>query len=187
MTAPLFATGPATPEVQRSAVLSSDGVYRYRLDRWWGPESTWMGSTRLPFLMLNPSTADANVDDPTIRRCMGFARREGFDGITVVNCYPLRATDPAEIDRHPNPFGEHGVIAATRNLDVVMEVAETASCIVAAYGAHPRSAAVGEPIVDELRREGVTVLCLGTTKDGHPRHPLYVRGGQPLVPFGGAR
>ena len=93
MTAPLF---PTSYEVQRSAVISPDGLYRYRLDRWWGPESEGMGSNRMPFMMLNPSTADADEDDRTIRRCIGFAHREGCNGITVVNIGAYRATDPDE-------------------------------------------------------------------------------------------
>lgn len=166
-------------EIQRSAVISDDGLYRYRLDRWWGPESEGMGSTRLPFVMLNPSTADADVDDPTIRRCMGFARREGFNGITVVNLGAGRATNPDDWAAMEDPEGPE-------NLAYLVDVAETAGQIVAAWGAHPHALNQGAFVLRILRDEGIPVLCLGTTKAGAPRHPLYIKGDQPLIAFGGA-
>lgn len=84
------------PEVQRHAELSSDRLYRYRLSRIWadGPRAT--------FVMLNPSTADENKDDPTLRRCMGFARQWGLGGLSIVNLYALRATNRffGPLERH---------------------------------------------------------------------------------------
>lgn len=165
-------------EVHRSAVISDDGLYRYRLDRWWGPESEGAGSTRLPFIMLNPSTADANMDDPTIRRCMGFARREGFDGITVVNLGAGRATNPDDWTAMEDPEGPE-------NLAYLYDVAEMAGHIVAAWGAHPHAVNLGAFVLRVLRDAAIPVLCLGTTKSGAPRHPLYVKGDQPLITFGG--
>src|SRR5689334_16488446 len=85
----LFDTAPTV--VRKAASISECGRYRYSLHRWWG------AGERLYFVMLNPSTADAEVDDPTIRRCMGFARTLGFDGIGVVNLYAFRATKPADL------------------------------------------------------------------------------------------
>lgn len=179
MTTPLFAAAPSATEVQRSAVISDDGLYRYRLDRWWGPESCGTGSTRMPFMMLNPSTADADIDDPTIRRCMGFARREGASGITVVNVGAYRATDPADWLAAADPYGPD-------NMRHVSDVVQMAGYIVAAWGANV-PLAIETRWLRGLTLRGVAVLCLGTTKDGHPRHPLYVRGDQPLVPLGGDR
>jgi len=180
MTTPLFAADTTANEVNRSAVLSKNGRYRYRLDRWWEPESTGTGSTRMPFMMLNPSTADAYRDDPTIRRCIGFARREGACGITVVNIGAYRATDPQEWCSAPDPFGPD-------NTTEVMAAVETAGYVVAAWGAHPAARTAGAVYLEAFRDAGVTVLCLGTTKDGSPRHPLYVRADQPLVPLGSGR
>jgi hypothetical protein len=82
-----------------TAVLSDCGTYRYRLGRRWaeGPVDVW--------IMLNPSTADATVDDRTIRRCMEFSRRWGAGALVVGNLFALRATDPAELVRHPDPIG----------------------------------------------------------------------------------
>lgn len=89
----------STPDVQKAAYLSADGLYRFALHRWWGD------GIRLGFVMLNPSTADAEIDDPTIRRCMGFARTLGFDGIRVVNLYAYRATKPADLWKADEPTG----------------------------------------------------------------------------------
>lgn len=175
MTAPLFAA-PQSDKVQCSAVISDDGLYRYRLDRWWGPESEGAGSTRLPFIMLNPSTADADVDDPTIRRCMGFARREGFHGITVVNLGAGRATNPDDWAAMDDPEGPE-------NLAYLHDVAETAGHVVAAWGAHPHAVNLGTFVLRMLRHAAIPVLCLGTTKAGAPRHPLYVKGDQPLTAY----
>src|SRR5450755_1416997 len=88
----LFGTG--------SAVFSADRTYRYRLTRTWGSSGS-----HAVWVMLNPSTADALADDPTIRRCTGFSRALGLDGLVVVNLFALRATEPRELRRHPEPAG----------------------------------------------------------------------------------
>lgn len=150
-----------------SAVISECGRYRYRLQRGDGPR-------RLGFVMLNPSTADADVDDPTIRRCRSFALREGYHGIDVVNLYGLRATDPKQLlDEGVDVFGPD-------NAQHVAEFAHThrGSWVVCAWGALTdplhRVAALG--VATLLCKHGAQLVCLGTTKDGAPRHPLYVRG-----------
>src|SRR5579872_6879915 len=78
-----------TDTIVRNAALSKDGVYRFSLHRSFQP-----GSKSMVWIMLNPSTADAEVDDPTIRRCMGYARDWGFDRLTVVNLFPMRTPSP---------------------------------------------------------------------------------------------
>jgi hypothetical protein len=85
---------------ERGCVLSPDGLYRYLLWRTWNPKANTM-----VWLMLNPSTADAMNDDPTIRRCIGFAQREGCGSIQVLNLYALRATKPKHLFDHPDPEG----------------------------------------------------------------------------------
>jgi hypothetical protein len=168
----------ATMAVTGSAVIDPTGQYRYRLTRRWGDESVAMGSTLMPFLMLNPSTADASQDDPTIRRCMGFARREGAHGITVVNVGAYRATDPKDWAKARDPFGPD-------NFSHIYDVAELAGYIVAAWGSNSAAREPARLILGRLKYMGIgVVLCLGTTKDGSPRHPLYVRADQPLVRFG---
>ena len=82
-----------------TAVISQDGLYRYHLER------RWSDAPFLTFVMLNPSTADAEIDDPTIRRCVGFSKREGAGGIAVVNLYAFRATSPADLRQASAPYG----------------------------------------------------------------------------------
>jgi len=160
--------------IQKSAIISPCGVWRYRLTR------VWSSAPLLPFVMLNPSIADADIDDPTIRRCMSFAQRESAGGIMVVNLYALRATDPARLKADDNPIGPD-------NDDHIRELASgafhTSGSIVCAWGANA-ALARSVNVATMIRGEGAVTVCLGTTRSGEPRHPLYVRGDQPLVPFG---
>ncbi len=157
------------------ASISSDRLYRYELWRRWGPGDFMV------FIMLNPSTANAYQDDPTIRRCMGFAMREGCGGISVVNLYALRATKPAHLLDHPDPEGPENASAVRRVLDFYHR-----GPIVAAWGA-------SMPVLNGIRIPSFTfdneivtrndLVCLGTTAAGHPRHPLYIKADQPLIPW----
>ena len=156
--------------INRSAVISDDGLYRYRLDRWWGE------GPRVAWIMLNPSTADADVDDPTIRRCIGFTKAWGYDGLTVVNLYPFRATKPRDLYHwlRNRPNG----LAVNRNSSVLDEVASVAPLVVTAWGANADPGDVLPPPPDWCH--------LGLTKGGHPRHPLYVRADTKPVEWGAA-
>ncbi len=170
---------PPDVEVRRDATISSCGLYRYGLHRSWGDGS------RLHFIMLNPSTADAELDDPTIRRCVSLARREGHDGIGVFNLYAFRATKPADL--WAAAAAGVDVTGGQRNDDLLAEVWRQwkAQPVVAAWGAHARQDRVDQvlalPVLGALRGP---LLCLGTTKAGAPRHPLMVRNDAPLVPWG---
>lgn len=160
--------------VNRSAELSECGKYRWWLRRTWkyAQPNTPGNGYNLGFLMLNPSTADALQDDPTIRRCIGFARREKFSGISVYNLFCLRATDPKELLAAPDPVGPQG--------DTHIHVAKSCHTLVLAWGA-------GVPKHRDRQvlamLAGKPLWCLGKTKAGHPRHPLYVRADQPLERF----
>jgi hypothetical protein len=156
--------------MRRSAVIDSTGAYRYRLDRAWGH-----GGERLVFIMLNPSIADGLQDDPTIRRCIGFAQREGYSGLVVVNLFGLRATIPAELGTVEDPVG-------TDNYQHISTASETGKVVVA-WGSHPFAGKQASKVAWALSLGGRTLWCLGTTKAGAPRHPLYVRGDQPLIPW----
>ncbi|TCK44028.1 hypothetical protein B0G84_2376 [Paraburkholderia sp. BL8N3] len=154
-----------------NAILSLCGQYRYSLSRPGGLMTA--GGPSAMFLMLNPSTADATLDDPTIRRCRSFAAAWGMNGITVANLYALRCTDPAGLWIHADPIGP-------KNDDHLYELAVTHGRVVCAWGAKARADRVAA-VVRLLRDAGATLACLGTTKSGAPRHPLYVRGNQPLI------
>lgn len=153
-------------DVSKGAIISECGQYRYRLWRRW--ESC---APRLAWVMLNPSTADAEQDDPTIRRCIGFAKAWGYGSITVVNVYALRSTDPAALAQASDPFGPE-------NDWHLRDVILGSSGAVAAWGAHPGAT---EAFRAFLRRTSEVnaaggLVTLGMTKSGHPRHPLYVKG-----------
>ena len=151
------------------AILSVDRAYRYALWRRWG-EGPWV-----TWIMLNPSTADEDVDDPTIRRCTGFTKAWGYGGFTVVNLYALRSTDPKALLDHPDPIGSGNGY----HLSVAIR---QGALNIAAWGA----GAGGLPYVDIIRlakAEDRQLHCLGTTKAGFPRHPLYVRGDTAPTPW----
>ena len=153
-----------------SAVISPCGQYRYLLTRE-GDLVDWRGPA--VFIMLNPSTADATEDDATIRRCRRFAETWGCNGIKVVNLYALRSTDPAGLWEHSNPIGPD-------NDEWISRVASTASVVVCAWGVNAQPWRV-RAVVDVLKLGGLRLMCLGKTQNGSPRHPLYVRGDQPLI------
>lgn len=155
-----------------TARFSDDYLYRYSLTRRWAA----VGPTCL-FIMLNPSTADAFKTDPTITRCRGFAQREGCKGLTVLNLFSLRSTDPKALAAADDPVGPH---TATM-FDCVLRTHDDL-LVIAAWGAHPFAAARAAEVAQRVRRLH-PLYCLGTTKAGHPRHPLYVKGDAPLMPY----
>lgn len=147
----------------RDARISADGRYRWELIRRWdfGPHAT--------FVMLNPSTADAAQDDPTIRRCIGFAKRFGYSGLRVVNLYAFRATKPAGLWLAADPVGQFNDDYLT---DAAQMARVTSAPLIAAWGANAKP----ERVAQVLRLPGFDRLtALGVTKDGAPRHPLYLR------------
>jgi hypothetical protein len=123
----------------------------------------------MAFIGLNPSTADATADDPTVRRCVGFAKTWGFGGVDVVNLFAFRATEPRVLRRAADPTG-------TENDAHLLEVAATAGRVVAAWGIHGSYRGRDEAVLGLLRAAGVKVSCLSHTQAGHPRHPLYAKG-----------
>lgn len=150
-----------------SAVISDCTKYRYWLER-------DKGANPLVFVMLNPSTADAELDDPTVRRCRRFAADNGYTGIVVVNLYAFRATKPKDLFLATDPVGLHN----NRYIDE----AARAGDVCCAWGANGDPARA-EDVIKIIRAAGCTPKCLGTTKDGSPRHPLYVKADQKLINF----
>ena len=144
-----------------SAAFSTDRTYRYLLTRTWDQTCRTM-----TWVMLNPSTADAFADDPTIRRCKAFARREGYGGISVVNLFGLRSTDPRALREHADPIGPV-------NDWFVRLYVQAAPCTVVAWGAGGALLGRGAEVARQLTAiPGVRLHCLGVTKDGRPKHPL---------------
>lgn len=175
------------PAVTKSADISPCGTYRYRLTRSWDDQASIMR-----FIMLNPSTADADVDDPTIRRCMGFARREGCGSIVVVNLFAYRATKPADLteaimERHSHAWEGREAINQEIARAALSQRAGNPAPVVAAWGANWRALSrrgISRPSVESYAEKvGAKLTCLGLTGQGDPRHPLYVKGDAPLVAY----
>lgn len=147
--------------VDFGAGFSEDGTFRYSLWRRWGSGEAclWIG--------LNPSTADADNDDPTIRRCVGFSERWGYGAMVMVNLFAFRATRPVHLREAADPVGPS-------NDDHILAMAASAGRIVAAWGTNGALGGRDREVLKLLA--GLPIWQLGETKDGLPKHPLYVRG-----------
>jgi len=153
--------------VHRGADFEIGRQHRYLLWRAWD-----MSLPSLNVIGLNPSTADESIDDPTIRRCIGFARAWGYGALEMTNLFAWRATDPAELKRPQLAVHVIGQNNDRRLLDVA--TAHACGMVLAAWGVHGTYLGRDQQVLDKLRGAGVRVHCLGVTKDGHPRHPLYL-------------
>lgn len=154
--------------MESGAVLSKDGRYRYSLTRIWDPEKP-----RVCFVMLNPSSADAEQNDPTIKRCIRFAESWGYGAIEVVNLYAFRTHLPELLAAEPEPCGPD-------NDAYILKAVQNAQMIIAAWGVHGHEGPLRRAVGSLINRE---VYCLGTTKNGAPRHPLYVHSSALVLPF----
>ncbi|MBP2232463.1 hypothetical protein J2847_005792 [Azospirillum agricola] len=163
------------PGLHGDAAFSPCGRYRHILRRWVGdefPAHHWL------LIGMNPSTADAAFNDPTIRREWGFTVREGYLGFVKANVGDFRATDPASLS------GAGVEPRSGANLPAILSAATAAHRVVACWGNLPRPLAVfGEETVQILKESGVEMWCFGTNADGSPKHPLYLKGTTPLVRF----
>jgi hypothetical protein len=139
------------------------GAYRYCLERRWSGGKGLCG-----FIMLNPSTADEHRDDPTIRRCIGFAKAWGYAGLKVGNLFALRATDPRALFAARDPVGDPA------NRQALLRLIEEATLILCAWGEFSAANDRGREAVALMHGRGRVPHCLGLTKRGAPRHPLYV-------------
>lgn len=148
-----------TAAVQRWAHLSRDGEHRLVLGR------RWAEGPLVAFIGLNPSTADAELDDPTSRRCMGFARAWGFGGVLIANLFTLRTPDPRELaaSRRPLTLGADNALR---------DVGEAADLLIEAWGAHAMARERSEHVRALLEGRAPRAV-IGLTRDGAPRHPLY--------------
>ncbi len=159
-----------TDQVESGAELSSCGTYRYRLWRIWDrslPTVRW--------IMLNPSTADHAVDDPTIRRVVGLSKIHGFGSIMVLNLFAFRGTDPKAL------IGNADAVGPENGKTLTLECCE--QTVICGWGSNrtaiPRAKQVSK-MLQELRAK---VLCFGKTSEGHPRHPLYLPNNAKLMEF----
>jgi len=170
---------PACPRLDRPAAgagvtggawFDPTGAYRYRLWRDWDDSLPRVG-----FILLNPSTADATADDPTLKRCLGFARRWGYGALEVGNLFALRATSPRTLIAAESPVGPH-------NDQALRDLVRRVQALVVGWGNGGRCQGRAASVAAAGILPAGT-LCLGNTRSGQPRHPLYVRGDTVPVPF----
>lgn len=160
-----------------SAVISDCGNYRYRLTRWLS-----ISAPLATFIMLNPSTADAEQDDPTIRRCIGFARSMKCGRLAVANLFAFRATKPEAMRAAADPVGPDNNIFIAR---LAREKAETGGKLICAWGAQGKFRDRDREVLAILHATPVEPMSLGETTDNLPRHPLYLRGDCKPLPYSG--
>lgn len=157
-------------KLRADAHVSECGRYRYWLTRDWDESLP-----RVCFVMLNPSTADASQDDPTIRKCMAFVRAWGCGGLDVRNLFPFRSPSPKVMMKARNPTG--GALG-----DSALCVLKPFKYIVVAWGTDGGFLNRDRRALDII---GQPVHCLGVTKDGYPKHPLYIKGDTQPIPYHG--
>lgn len=141
-----------------AAILSEDRTYRYTLYREWNPKKAMV-----MIIGLNPSTADEHSDDPTIRRCIQFAKDWGFGRLMMVNLFAIRGTDPKILKEVPDPIGPENDL-------YLQKMAHESQLIIGAWGTLGtylnRNTAVKKLLP--------TIKCLGVTQNHQPKHPLYL-------------
>jgi hypothetical protein len=166
----LESDAPSVSSSPLSAYFSPDRVYRYSLTRDVAPLD---GEGTVTFIGLNPSTADETQDDPTIRRCISFARRWGFARLKMLNLYAYRSTDPKGLRDPDDPVGPE-------NLCTIAKVVGSSDLVICSWGA----CIAGQTWArDEVLPLIAAPHSLGLTQQGFPRHPLYVRADTPPQPF----
>ncbi|MBW4469489.1 MAG: DUF1643 domain-containing protein [Stenomitos rutilans HA7619-LM2] len=156
--------------MQTGAEFDATGHYRYLLWRSWNEQAARVG-----FVMLNPSRADAVVNDPTIRRCLGFARSWGFGALDVVNLFAYCTAQPKELRQVADPVGHE-------NDRYLAQLAQRVDRIVLAWG-NDGCLQSRDRAVMALWSDRTPVYCLGITKRGQPQHPLYLRRDIQLMPW----
>ena len=142
-----------------NAVFSNCRKYRYALWRRWDPENPLV-----LFIGLNPSTADEVKNDPTIRRCIGFAKDWGYGGVMIANIFAFRSTSPERMKNHKEPVGKE-------NDWWIIQLAESAEMVIAAWGNHGTFLNRYQQVQNNLNH----MKCMGLTSQNQPRHPLYLR------------
>lgn len=158
------------------ATLSPDGKYRYALARTWDPMLDSLDAVRptMTWVMLNPSTADDLVDDPTIRKCVGFAKRYGCGGIVVVNVFAWRETDPRKLTAVADPIGPHNIDA------IAWACSRFWNMRIGGWGRFPSKRVQRASVRSVCTAKMGHLSCFGVTADGEPRHPLMLPYAAPL-------
>lgn len=146
---------------ESGADFSTCEKYRYRLWR------RWEDGPSVAFVMLNPSTADADRNDPTIERCHRRAVSMGFGALEVVNIFAYRATDPKDLKKARKPVGP-------QNDQILLDCVRRVDMTICAWGSHGDFQDRGNTIRQLLKDNNLKAHILALTNKGHPRHPLYI-------------
>ena len=169
--------------MKTDAIISDCGTYRYRLSR------KWDGPNVKPcvFIMLNPSTADASKDDPTIRRCINFAKSWGCGELIVVNLFAFRATSPKDMMAADDPVGPENMTHVKEAVDYALHGHEAwpdgKGMVVCAWGANGNFMGQDQTVLGWVESEQAEPMALAFTKNGQPRHPLYLKSDSQPMPF----
>ena len=150
-----------------SALYSDCATYRYALTRTWDP-----AGARLLYVMLNPSRATETQNDPTIERCERRAKALGFGAFRAVNLFAYRETDPIALRRAPEPVGPDNDIVLIESATRWLRGA--GDHLLCGWGVHGAHLDRGAEVAEILQWTGRQLFCFGTTKNGAPRHPLYI-------------
>ena len=154
--------------IEAGAEFSLDRIYRYSLWRFWKKDKGYAA-----FVCLNPSTADEFTDDPTIRRCINYAESWGYGGMIMLNLFAYRATDPIKLYSAKDPIGPD-------NDFHLRSASSKAKVTIAAWGTHGGYLGRDNAVMSML----TAPKCLGITKEGYPKHPLYLKKGLKPAQYG---
>lgn len=165
-------TGRLIEPMERAAEISECGTYRYTLTRQWGPGTTWN------VIMLNPSVADGETDDPTIRRLINYSIREGHGRLVVTNLFAYRATDPQELVQASKTMD---VVGEDNDFYIHLHALTSEQRILVGWGTRGGLLGRDRDVMALLHR--YELCALEITKQGHPGHPLRLRADAPLLPY----
>lgn len=153
--------------MEKSAILSADRKYRYVLTRIWDETKP-----TVVFIGLNPSTADEEADDKTIRKCIGYAKRWGYGKLIMANLFAFRSTDPSLLKRVEDPVGPD-------NDSYIQKCVSESNLVIACWGNHGKLLNLAKVLMDSLPN----LVCLKRNKNGTPHHPLYLSKDITPVPY----
>ena len=162
--------------LHKEAIIDKSKKYRYSLSRIWNPK----GKNFVHFVMLNPSTADHKIDDPTIKRCIKIAQSlehdwEKYDGMYITNLFAYRSTDPKKL------YDKVLDVVWPDNNNFILNHAKKSKCSILARWNHGKIMKRHDEVIKLL--EGFKTYCFWKNKSGHPKHPLYVRKDSKLIKF----
>lgn len=154
--------------IESSAIISDCLNYRFLLTRKWETNLFNEFSGDICFIMLNPSTADSNIDDPTLRRCINFSKNWGFSTLRIVNLFAYRASNPDILKKINNPIGEH-------NDNYIINAATNSNKTIIAWGNNGNLFDRANSVLELLSEKKINSFAIQLTNSNQPKHPLYIK------------